>query len=138
MKRDQEMNKLLIVDDELLIRDLLYDHFSSHDYYISMAESGQRALDILEHENVDCILADLKMPDIDGLQLAQRANEITGRKTPIILMTGFPSLETAIEALRTRVYDYVVKPFNVKRLHNTVEQAIEEANRIQTVGSRDV
>jgi DNA-binding NtrC family response regulator len=132
------MNKLLIVDDELLIRDLLYDHFSSHDYYISVAESGQRALDILEHEKVDCILTDLKMPDIDGLELAQRANEITGKKTPVILMTGFPSLETAIEALRTRVYDYVVKPFNVKRLHNTVEQAIEEANRILTVESRDV
>lgn len=132
------MNKLLIVDDELLIRDLLYDHFSTHDYHISIADSGQRALDILEREKVDCILTDLKMPDIDGLELAQRAREITGKNTPVILMTGFPSLETAIEALRKRVYDYVVKPFNVKRLHATVEEAIEEANGIQTAGSSDV
>ncbi|MBU1318753.1 MAG: response regulator [candidate division Zixibacteria bacterium] len=132
------MNRLLIVDDELLIRDLLYDHFSTLDYHISMADSGQRALDILGSETVDCILTDLKMPDIDGLELAKRAREITGKKTPVILMTGFPSLETAIEALRNRVYDYVVKPFNVKRLHTTVEEAIDEANRIQTAGSTDV
>ncbi|MFH1892151.1 MAG: response regulator [Candidatus Zixiibacteriota bacterium] len=132
------MNRLLIVDDELLIRDLLYDHFSTLDYHISMADSGQRALDILGSEKVDCILTDLKMPDIDGLELAKRAREITGKKTPVILMTGFPSLETAIEAIRNRVYDYVVKPFNVKRLHTTVEEAIDEANRIQTAGSTDV
>jgi len=126
------MKKLLIVDDELLIRDLLYDHFSSHDYQISMADSGQKALDILDSEEIDCILTDLKMPDMTGLELIQRVRESADKPIPAVLITGFPSLESAIEALRKRVYDYVVKPFNINRLFDTVERAITEKNGNQT------
>ena len=122
------MKKLLIVDDELLIRDLLYDHFSSHEYSISIADTGQKALDILGAEDIDCILTDLKIPDMDGLELVQKANDSTDGKIPVIVITGFPSLESAIEALRKRVYDYIIKPFNINRLHNIVEQAILETN----------
>lgn len=122
------MKKILIVDDELLIRDLLYDFFSSRDYHISMADSGEKALELLGSEKIDCILTDLKMPGINGLELAERARESFESHVPVIVMTGFPSLESAIEALRKRVYDYVVKPFNVNRLYNLVEKAIEESN----------
>ena len=126
------MKKILIVDDELLIRDLLYDCFSSHDYHISMAESGEKALEILGAETVDCVLTDLKMPDMDGLELADKVTEVSERNVPIIIMTGFPSLESAIEALRKRVYDYFVKPFNINRVYSTVEKAIADANGNQT------
>lgn len=126
------MKKILIVDDELLIRDLLYDCFSSHDYHISMAESGEKALDVLGTETVDCVLLDLKMPDINGLELADRIAEVSENSIPIIIMTGFPSLESAIEALRKRVYDYFVKPFNINRVYSTVEKAIADANGNQT------
>lgn len=126
------MKKILIVDDELLIRDLLYDCFSSHDYHISMAESGEKALDILGAETVDCVLTDLKMPDMNGLELADRMAEVSEKNIPIIIMTGFPSLESAIEALRKRVYDYFVKPFNINRVYSTVEKAIADANENQT------
>ncbi len=126
------MKKILIVDDELLIRDLLYDCFSSHDYHISMAESGEKALDVLGAETVDCVLADLKMPDMNGLELADRITEVSEKNIPIIIMTGFPSLESAIEALRKRVYDYFVKPFNINRVYSTVEKAIADANGNQT------
>jgi DNA-binding NtrC family response regulator len=126
------MNKILIVDDELLIRDLLYDHFSAHDYHISMAESGQKALDIIGNERIDCVLTDLRMPDMDGLELTRKVRESPNRNIPVIIITGFPSLESAIEALRTRVYDYVVKPFNLNRLYGTVEKAIAEANGNQS------
>ena len=124
--------KILIVDDELLIRDLLYDFFSSRNYHISMAESGQKALDILGTEKIDCVLTDLKMPDMDGLKLAEKVKESADRNIPVIVITGCPSLESAIEALRKRVYDYIVKPFNMNRLYNTVEKAIEDTNRNQT------
>ncbi len=122
------MKKILIVDDELLIRDLLYDHFSSHNYEISMAETGQKALDILSTNKVDCILTDLKMPDMDGLELIKKAREQSEKKVPAILITGFPSIESAVDALRNRVHDYVVKPFNIKRLHDSVEKAIAETS----------
>ncbi len=122
------MKRLLIVDDELLIRDLLYDCFSTQDYQISMAESGQKALDILGSERIDCILTDLKMPDMDGLELIEKAGELIDRSVPVIIMTGFPSLETAIEAIRKRVCDYFVKPFNVNRMLRAVEKALAETN----------
>ena len=131
------MKRILIVDDELLIRDILYDCFSSHDYQISMAESGEKALDILGKEKIDCILTDLKMPDMDGLELADRASEIAQKKVPVIVMTGFPSLESAIEALRKRVYDYFVKPFNINRVYSTVEKAIADVGGNHTDGSSD-
>jgi DNA-binding response OmpR family regulator len=130
------MKKILIVDDELLIRDLLYDHFSSHDYHISMADSGQKALDILNSDEVDCILTDLKMPDMDGLELIRKAREQSEKKVPVILITGFPSIESAVDALRSRVDDYIVKPFNIKRLHDSVEKAIADASGNESTWER--
>jgi len=130
------MKKILVVDDELLIRDLLYDHFSSRDYQISVADSGQKALDILGNEKVDCILTDLKMPDMDGLELVEKVRDTSDTNIPVIVITGFPSWETAVDALRKRVYDYVVKPFNINRLYSTVEKAIEDTNGNQRIGEQ--
>ncbi len=127
------MKRILIVDDELLIRDLLYDYFSSRDYHISMADSGEQALEMLGNQEVDCILTDLKMPGINGLELADRARTSFDRRIPVIIMTGFPSLDSALEALRKRVYDYIVKPFNINRLYSVVENAIEESQTIQSI-----
>ena len=122
------MKRLLIVDDELLIRDLLHDCFSSGNYQIRMAESGEKALEILGEDEIDCILTDLKMPNMDGMELIDKATEIVGRDIPIIVMTGFPSLESAIEGIRRRVCGYFVKPFNVNRMLSAVEKALADVN----------
>ncbi len=118
--------KLLIVDDELLIRDLLYDYFKSRDYDIAVADSGQGALAQLEDSHFDTIILDLKMPDMDGLELATkiRASDVN---VPIIVMTGYPSMETAIEALRKRADDYFIKPFNLRQMNRAVESALTRA-----------
>ncbi len=131
-----ESRKLLVVDDELLIRDLLYDHFTGKDYQITTAQSAEDALKILEkNDNFDLVLTDLKMPGMGGLELIEHLKQ-EARDIPVIIMTGFPSLETAIEALRHRVYDYVIKPFNINRLNAVVEAAIEEQEtRHQTTES---
>lgn len=115
--------RLLIVDDELLIRDLLYDFFTNQDYDIAVAESGQRALAQLETGRFDTVIIDLKMPDMDGLELASRirAND---QEIPIIIMTGYPSMDSAIEALRRRADDYFVKPFNLKQMSKAVASAL--------------
>ena len=115
--------RLLIVDDELLIRDLLYDYFTDRDFEIAVADCGQRALTLLEEGRFDTVILDLKMPDIDGLELAARIRS-EDRDLPIILITGHPSLESAIEALRRRVDDYFVKPVNLTHLRRAVEAAV--------------
>ena len=117
--------RLLIVDDELLIRDLLYDHFSSCNYAISVADNGKSALARLASEEFATVIIDLKMPDMDGLELAAAIRE-KQEALPIIIITGYPSVESAVEALRRRYFDYFVKPFNVKKLEKAVDAAIRE------------
>ena len=119
------MPKLLVVDDELLIRDLLYDFFSSRNYEIILAESGSKALEILGTEDVDLILTDIKMSDINGMEMLRRA-ETKKNGPPVIIMTGFPSVETAIEAIQLGVADYIIKPFNINRLFESIESVLEE------------
>lgn len=117
---------VLVVDDELLIRDLLYDFFQEKGLKVSVADSGATALEKLAKQTFDVLVVDLKMPAMDGLELIREVRK-KNIKTPAVIITGFPSLETALEALRERVYDYVIKPFNVNQLFATVRKAAESA-----------
>jgi DNA-binding NtrC family response regulator len=117
---------VLVVDDELLIRDLLYDFFLEKGYKVAVADSGAAALDKLAKQTFDVLLVDLKMPSMDGIELIK---EVRKKKieTPVVIITGFPSLETALEALRQRVHDYIIKPFNINQLFATVRRAADGA-----------
>jgi two-component system response regulator AtoC len=106
--------RILVVDDELLIRDLLYDFFMSQGWDIVIAEGGQKAVEYLKNQKFDVVLTDLKMPEIDGMDLTGRIRNLYG-DLPVIIMTGYPSLDSAVEALRYKVDDYIVKPFNVNQ-----------------------
>ncbi len=121
--------RLLIVDDELLIRDLLYDYFMTHDFDIAVAENGQRALSLLEKNHYDTVILDLKMPDIDGLELTARIRAKDG-DLPIILITGYPSVESAIQAVRWRLDDYFVKPVNLTHLRRAVDTALARRSAV--------
>jgi DNA-binding NtrC family response regulator len=131
----QDKKHLLIVDDELLIRDLLYDFFQECEYDISVADNGQSALDLLEESHFDTVIIDLKMPDMDGIELADRIRA-QDEDLPLIFMTGFPSMESAIEALRRHAQDYFIKPFNLKHMRRSVEAAIARATADQQEGDR--
>lgn len=116
--------RILVVDDELLIRDLLYDFFTSQGWDIVVAEGGQKAVDYLKNQLFDIVLTDLKMPDVDGMELTGRIRNLYG-DLPVIIMTGYPSLDSAVEALRFKVDDYIIKPFNVNQLFKTVKKVVE-------------
>lgn len=116
---------ILVVDDELLIRDLLYDFFSGHGWDIAVAESGQKALEILRNRRVDLVLTDIKMPEMDGLTLASEVRE-NHPDVPIVVMTGYPSVDTAVTALRAKVADYIIKPFNINQLFKTLEAQLSD------------
>ncbi len=114
-----ERKNILVVDDELLIRDLLYDFFSEKNWIVSVSNSGEKALEILKTRRFDLALIDLKMPEIDGIALITK---IKARypTLPIIIITAFPSFESAVEALRLSIEDYITKPFNINKLFKTV------------------
>lgn len=116
--------RILAVDDELLIRDLLYDFFSTQGWDIVVADGGQKAIDYLKNQNFDAVLTDIKMPDMDGITLTGRIRDMYG-SLPVIIVTGYPSLESAIEALRHKVDDYIIKPFNINQLFKVVQRAVE-------------
>ncbi|MCB2201341.1 response regulator [bacterium] len=116
---------IMVVDDELLIRDLLYDFFTGQGWSITVAESGSKALELLERQSVDLVLSDIKMPDMDGLQLAEELRR-SHPETPVVLMTGYPSVESAVSALRARVEDYVIKPFNINQLFKLIDSTIHD------------
>jgi len=120
-----EKPSILVVDDELLIRDLLYDFFTGQGWSISVAENGEKALEVLNEKSVDLVLSDIKMPEMDGLTLASRVRQ-SYPDLPVVLMTGFPSVETAVSALRNRVEDYVIKPFNINQLYKLIESKLAE------------
>jgi len=117
---------ILVVDDELLIRDLLYDFFSSQGWDISVAENGEKALEIIRSKKIDLVLTDIKMPEMDGLTLASLVNQ-SHPGIPVVVMTGYPSVDTAVSALRNKVADYVIKPFNINQLFKLVESKIGDS-----------
>jgi DNA-binding NtrC family response regulator len=123
--KQPERVELLVVDDELLIRDLLFDFFTAQGYTTHLAENGKTALEMMDSISFQTALVDLKMPFVDGIELTTlMAKKMP--QVPVIVMTAFPSMDSAIEAIRCGVYDYIVKPFNITELHETVKRAIEE------------
>jgi len=120
---------ILVVDDELLVRDLLYDFFNEQGWEISVAESGAKALNVLNSKKIDLVLTDLKMPEMDGMDLTLRVRE-EFPDIPVMVMTGYPSVDSAIAALRARVSDYITKPFNINELLKSMAAQIEEHRRI--------
>jgi DNA-binding NtrC family response regulator len=110
---------ILIVDDELLIRDLLYDFFNGQGWDTIVADSGEKALEIIESKDVDLVLSDIRMPGMDGLELTAELRQMHP-DIPVVLMTGYPSVDTAVAALRQKVSDYVTKPFNINKLYKIV------------------
>ena len=118
-----KQRSVLIVDDELLIRDLLYDFFTEQSWEVAVAGDASAALEKLESADFDIVLTDLKMPEMDGSTFIDRIRE-THPELPVIVVTGYPSVDSAIRSLRQRVDDYLIKPFNVTSLYRSVESSV--------------
>lgn len=127
-----EKVEILVVDDELLIRDLLYDFFTSQNYTVHLAENGRKALDMIDNINFQIAIIDLKMPEVDGIQVTSVLYQKKPH-VPVIIMTAYPSLDSAIESIRKGVYDYIIKPFKIFDLLKIVKKGIDEYRfRIQS------
>ncbi len=119
-----EAARILVVDDEQVIRDILCEFLSMEGYVVRSVESGERALSELRLRPYDLVISDLKMPGITGIQLLEKiAEENIG--VLAIIMTGFGTVETAIEAMKKGAYDYILKPFKVDAVMRVVERGLE-------------
>jgi YesN/AraC family two-component response regulator len=109
---------------------MLYDFFIAQEWDIVVAEDGYKAIDYLKNRPFDIVLTDIKMPEMSGLELTGKIRHLH-EGLPVVLMTGYPSLDTALEALRYKVDDYIIKPFNVNQLYKVVRD-IASARRKTT------
>ncbi len=116
---------LLIVDDEESVRDSLYNWFIEDGYAVKSAANAKEALSLLESEKFDIILADIKMPGMDGLEMHRRIKMLNSDAV-VIVMTAFASVETAVQALKDGAYDYVTKPFDPDDLSHLIRNAANQ------------
>jgi DNA-binding NtrC family response regulator len=116
--------KILIVDDEPVVRDSLGKWFNEEGYTVRAVGSAQEALNAFQPHQWDVALLDIKMPGIDGIELQNRLRE-ADPDLIVIIMTGYASVETAIQALKQGAYDYICKPFEPDELVHTINNALE-------------
>ncbi len=116
---------ILVVDDEESVRDSLSLWFTEDGYRVDCAENAKKALSILESDDFDIILTDLKMPGMDGLELLRRIRTLN-KDSIIIVMTAFASVDTAVKALKDGAFDYVTKPFDPDDLSHLIRNATKQ------------
>lgn len=125
---------ILVVDDENSVRDSLYNWFIEDGYRVGCAEDAKVALNRLEAESFDIILADIKMPGMDGLEMLKRIKAIQ-QDAIVIMMTAFATVETAVQALKDGAFDYVTKPFDPDDLSHLIRNA---SKQIALMGENEI
>jgi len=122
---DDEAPRILVVDDEQVIREILADFLSMEGFLVRTAEDGSAALVELSRHHYDLVLSDLKMPKMGGLELLAAIQKHTPNVVTVI-MTGFGTVETAIDAMKKGAYDYILKPFKVEEVVHTIRRGLEK------------
>jgi two-component system response regulator PilR (NtrC family) len=121
---DRRPARILVVDDERSMRELLAIVLRREGYEVLLAENGRAAIDLLEHEPVDLLISDIKMPDLSGVDVLRAAKKID-QDILGIMITAFASTDTAVEAMRLGACDYLSKPFDIDLLKMKVREKIE-------------
>ena len=125
------MPNILVVDDKDSMRNMLTETLLEEGHRVDSASTGKKAVDLVRNKSYDLVLTDLKMPDIDGLQVLSEVKEIDS-ETAVILMTAFGTIEDAVAAMKLGAFDFVTKPFDTEHLCVLVSRALE--NEVQDLG----
>jgi two-component system response regulator PilR (NtrC family) len=119
------MNSILVVDDELSMREFLEILLSKEGYAVHFAESGEAACSMLDRQTFDLVITDIRMDAIDGIGVLRRVKEVNA-EIPVIIISAFATPETAVEAMKDGAYDYIPKPFNVAEFKKIVRDALQK------------
>jgi DNA-binding response OmpR family regulator len=117
------LGRLLIVDDEEPVRDVLGEYFSSHGYQVETAGTGAEALDLVRSRRPDLVLLDVRMPGLDGVEVLKRLREVDSQ-LPVIMITANEDVTLARSMLSIGAFDYVSKPFDFRHLDRVVTAAL--------------
>ena len=128
---------ILIVDDDILILELIQRHLQSLNYHTYKAISVKEALEILKDTSIDLLITDLQMPDVDGLELIKYTSEHYP-KIPKLVVTGFPSIEGALEVMKSGAVDYITKPFTKEELKTAILKSLEIKPKEDTITKKKV
>jgi len=118
------MPNILVVDDKDSMRNMLFETLSEEGYRVDAASDGQKAIDLVRNKSYDLVLTDLRMPDIDGLQVLSQVKEVDS-ETSVIVMTAYGTIEDAVSAMKSGAYDFITKPFDTEHLCVLVGRALE-------------
>ena len=120
-------NSILLIDDEKVLLEAVGDDLTESGYQVTTAISGEEGLKSFETAQPDLVIVDLKMESMDGLEVSRKIRELNS-ETPIMILTGYGSMETAIEALRLDLDDYVLKPVNRDDLFEKISVCLGKKN----------
>jgi response regulator RpfG family c-di-GMP phosphodiesterase len=122
---EEDRPRILVVDDERFIREILAEFLGMEGYFVRTAEDGSSALTEVGRSHYDLIITDLKMPKMGGMELLDEVARIDPN-TLTVIMTGFGTVETAIDAMKRGAYDYILKPFKVEEVLLIVQRAVDK------------
>lgn len=122
---DSEREKILFVDDEESILEIACEFFQHKGYQVRTARNGREALDLIQAEPIDCCFTDINMPEMDGLELAEHIRNFDNT-IPVIVMTGYPSMDNTIRTLKNGVVDFLIKPVNLNQMELCVQRVLRE------------
>jgi|GEM_PF-625412 len=120
-----DVKRVLVVDDELLILRIISDILTKEGYEVKTAINYQNAVNLIGEETFSVVLTDIRMPEKSGIDLLGHIRQIN-KDIPVVLMTGFASLDTAVEAVKQGAFDYLTKPLDFNKLKRIINQSIEK------------
>jgi DNA-binding NtrC family response regulator len=115
--------KILIIDDERNLRLLFQKHFGKRGYDVVTASDGKEGIEKLRNEHPDLVFLDLVMPEMDGIETLTHIREID-KDVVVVILTGYPPMDTALKGNYLNIYDYMTKPFDLNKLEKTIEKAL--------------
>jgi DNA-binding NtrC family response regulator len=121
--------KVLVVDDDSLMKDFLHEALGRSNYFVDLASTGEEALEKIKDKDYDIILSDIRMPSMSGMELLKATKEYLP-DTKVVMMTAYGTVENAVEAMKLGAFDYVMKPFSADEIELVLKRAFEHKRLI--------
>ncbi len=130
MNQDSNKGCILVVDDETYVLDSITNLLKEYGYSVVACKSGEEAMDVLQKDDINIVLTDIKMPGVSGIELLERIHAFDS-EIPVILMTAYADLDIAIAAIKQKAFDFITKPCKAEHLFHTVQKAVRFIHLLQ-------